>query len=66
MPAPPELPKEVMMVDIGIMFSPAWPMNATSNVSPFSLESTALVSKVPLPQTWEASSMVTLSSSILM
>ena len=66
MPAPPLLPKEVMMVLMCTRFSPAGPMVATSNSGPFSLDRMALASKVPLPQMWLASSMVTFSSSILM
>ena len=66
MPAPPLLPKEVMMLLMGTRFSPAGPMEAMSNSGPFSLAKVALVSKVPLPHRWEASSMVTFSSSMRM
>ena len=54
------------MLLIGTRFSPAGPMEATSNSGPFSFASVALLSKVPFPHRWEASSMVTFSSSILM
>ena len=64
-PAPPELPTLVIRQDMLTRFSPAGPMVATSNSGPQALAMAALAANVPLPHRSEASSMETLSSSIL-